>query len=320
MSTAVCLLLYAAVVAVVAPRLLPRVTHRGGAPALAVTAWLAVVASVVASWIAAALSIVAQVARTWNRPDAAVLMACLARVRSVALGHGGVALQLGFLSAAALMAAFVLTFLVRIGRTLRAGRTQSRRHAESARIIGRHIRGVDGFVIDAPQKMAYCVGGRGGTVVITSAAIAALEPAHLAAVLAHEQAHLTGRHHVVLAATAALTNSMPRVRLFQVAHTEIARLLEMCADDRAARRHGGGALVAAIMSLAGPASIPIAALGASSVGVSARIARLVHPANAATRLCVRALLMAAAVAATVAPLLVLWSAAANFPACSIFGI
>ncbi|MDZ4266075.1 MAG: M56 family metallopeptidase, partial [Mycobacterium sp.] len=89
---------------------------------------------------------------------------------------------------------------------------------------------MDGLVIDAPQKAAYCLGGRTGTIVITSAALAALERPHLDAVLAHERAHLAGRHHLLLSVTRALTAGLPRMRLFTVAHTEVARLLEMCAD------------------------------------------------------------------------------------------
>jgi Zn-dependent protease with chaperone function len=77
-----------------------------------------------------------------------------------------------------------------------------------------------------PQKMAYCLGGLPGTVVVTSAAVAALDRHHPDAVLAHERAHLAGRHHLLLGITRALAASLPRLRLFTVAHKEVARLLE----------------------------------------------------------------------------------------------
>ncbi|MGA7131348.1 MAG: M56 family metallopeptidase, partial [Mycobacterium sp.] len=171
-------------------------------------------------------------------------------------------------------------------------RASSRRHARSAHIVGRRVAGVDGLVLEAPQKMAYCLGGRPGTIVITSAAIATLEPPHLDAVLAHERAHLAGRHHLLLAATRALAASLPRIRLFTLAETEVAWLLEMCADDTAARRHGPAALLAALLALAGADPIPSAALGANTVGVCARVMRLTEPDTAAARVRARVLLTA----------------------------
>lgn len=318
MSTAVCLLLYAAIVAVTAPRLLPYLTRGGSAPAAGVAVWLIVLASVLGSWVAATVMLAVQAARTWNRPDPLALAACLAQVRSVAAGHNGLAWQLGLFAATLTFAAFVTLLALRAGRSMLAARTHSRRHAESARIIGRRIAGVDGLVIDAPQKMAYCVGGRPGTVVITSAAVAALARPDLDAVLAHERAHLAGHHHLLLTATRALTTSLPRVRLFSVAHTEVSRLLEMCADDTAARRHGATALLSAILSLAGPDPIPAIALGASSVGVSTRVARLADPDTAARRSWARLLLAATGAVVVAAPLITVWAAAAGFPACGPF--
>ena len=58
MSVAVCLLLYGAVVCVVAPRLLPYMTRGGSAPVAAVAVWLIAVASVLVSWVTAAAALV----------------------------------------------------------------------------------------------------------------------------------------------------------------------------------------------------------------------------------------------------------------------
>ena len=209
----------------------------------------------------------------------------------------GVATQIGVWALTLVVGAFTITLAARVGRSLLRARASSRRHARSAHIIGRRVAGVNGLVLDAPQKMAYCLGGRPATIVITSAAIATLEPPHLDAVLAHEHAHLAGRHHLILAATRALAANLPRIRLFTVAETEIAELLEMCADDTAARRHGTAALLAAILALVGPDPIPAAALGANTVGVCARVSRLADPNTAAAQ--VRARLMLAAVTAVI---------------------
>lgn len=297
MSIAVCLLLYAATVCVVAPRLLPPLTRRGSAPGAAVTVWLIVLASVLASWAAAAAALVVYVARTWTRRDPPAVGACIAALRSAAAGQHGLVTQIVLWAMAIVVGAVTVILAVRVLRSLLSVRANSRRHARSAHIIGRRVAGVDGLVLDAPQKIAYCLGGRPATIVITTAAIATLEPPHLDAVLAHERAHLTGRHHLVLAATRALAASLPRIRLFTVAETEIAGLLEMCADDTAARRHGAAALLAAILALADADPIPAAALGANTVGVCARVIRLTDPDTAAAR--VRARLLLAAFTAVV---------------------
>jgi Zn-dependent protease with chaperone function len=297
MNVAVCLLLYAAVVCVVAPRLLPPLTRRGSAPHAAVAVWLIVLTSVLASWAAAAAALVAYVARTWTRPDPLAVRACFAAWRSAAAGQHGLGTQIGLWALTLVVGAFTVTLAARVGRSLLRARASSRRHARSAQIVGRRVAGVDGLVLDAPQKMAYCLGGRPGTIVITSAAIATLDPPHLDAVIAHERAHLAGRHHLLLAATRALAASLSRIRLFTVAETEIAELLEMCADDTAARRHGTAALLAAILALAGAGPVPSAALGANTVGVCARVRRLADPDTATAR--VHARLQLAAVAAVV---------------------
>ena len=54
------------------------------------------------------------------------------------------------------------------------------------------------------QPAAYCVAGRQPTVILTTAAVQALDPGQLDAVLAHERAHLAGRHHRLLALTPAV--------------------------------------------------------------------------------------------------------------------
>jgi len=298
--------------------LLPYLTRGGAAPGVAVGVWLIVLGSVLASWVGAGAALAVHVTRTWNRPDPLALTACLSEVRAAATGDSGPAMQIGLVVATAVLSAFTVALAYRVSRFLMTARARSRQHAQSARIVGRRVAGVDGLVVDAPQKMAYCLGGRPETVVITSAAVAALGRPHLDAVLAHERAHLAGRHHLVLSVTRALAISLPRIRLFSVAHAEVACLLEMCADDTAARRHGAASLVAAIATLAGAESIPAAALGASTVGVCARIARLTEPDTAVQRLHAQLLLAAFTGVVLAAPVLTVWAASAGFTACSPF--
>lgn len=109
---------------------------------------------------------------------------------------------------------------------------------------------------------------------ITRAALTTLNDAQLGAVLAHERAHLHGRHHLLLALTGALAKILPGSRLFTDG-AEIARLVEMCADDFAARRHGGDTVVDALVALTigtpKGAAAPAAALGAAGIGVADRV-------------------------------------------------
>ena len=128
----------------------------------------------------------------------------------------------------------------RCGRSLRRTSISTREHAEAARIVGRRAGGPDAaFVLDAARPAVYCVPGRPPTIVLTTGALAVLDPEQLAAVLAHERAHLAGRHHLLLAVTRSLAAVAPFVPLFARGAAEVARLAEMRADDAAVRRAGG---------------------------------------------------------------------------------
>jgi beta-lactamase regulating signal transducer with metallopeptidase domain len=132
-------------------------------------------------------------------------------------------------------------------------------------------------VLDAAQRAAYCVPGRPATIVVTSGALAVLDPAQLTAVLAHERAHLEGRHHLLIALTRALSASFPAVPLVTQGPAEVARLAEMCADDTAARRGGRPALIAALIAMGTGATVPALALAATACAVTARVQRLLEP-------------------------------------------
>jgi Zn-dependent protease with chaperone function len=118
------------------------------------------------------------------------------------------------------------------------------------------------------------VPGRRGTIVLTSGALALLDPPQLAAVLAHERAHLAGRHHLLVALTRGLAAVFPAVPLFSRGPENVTRLAEMCADDAAARRSGRRALLAALLAMATGAAVPVSALGAMACAVTARLRRL----------------------------------------------
>ena len=168
----------------------------------------------------------------------------------------------------------------RTRRELRAVRRVAQLHTEIARMIGRPLTsGGQAVLVDARERAVYCVPGRPGTVVVSAGAREVLADGELDAVLTHELTHLTERHHLVLALWRGLVRSLPALPLFVWAEQQVAHLLELRADDAAARLHGPRTVAAALVALvrAGTAT-PAGALGASGGHVRARVERLVSPA------------------------------------------
>jgi Zn-dependent protease with chaperone function len=276
MNVALCLLLYSFAVAMVSPWMLLRLTRAGCVPRLGVVAWLVAMVSVVASWVIAAAFLVASLMRYRDQPGR-LATACLATLRRLFDGGSGPVVQAGLLTLAAAGASALAILGWRLGRSLWRTRAQSHGHAERARVIGRRIDGVDAVVVDAPERAAYCVAGRPNAIVVTSAALDALTNHHLQAVLAHERAHLAGRHHYVLAFARALATAIPWLPLFSKGAREIARLLEISADDAAARSHGSQTLLDALLALSTGAPMPHGAVGAAGADVLARAEHLAAP-------------------------------------------
>ncbi|MCA2306069.1 M56 family metallopeptidase [Mycobacterium intracellulare] len=302
MSVAVCLLLYSFAVATLSPRVLPRLTHGGAAPRLGVAAWLVMMVSVVASWQAATAFLIVSLVRYWHQPGR-LATACLESLGRLVDGGAAAALQGALLVLAAAAVSALSTLGWRSGRSLWRARAQSRGHAERARVIGRRIDGVDAVVVDAAERAAYCVAGRPDTVVVTSAALDSLTDRNLQAVLAHERAHLAGRHHHVLAFARALAVAIPGVALFSTGDREISLLLEMAADDVAARKYGSLTLLDALLALSMDALAPQGAFGATGIDMLARAERLAAPPAARNRWSGRLLLTATTLLISVGPLI-----------------
>lgn len=281
MTLAACLVVFGALAAWLLPRVLVKHTAAGHSPRLAVGVWLLAVLSVLLTGAAAAAIILAEaLALAENR--AMVSQACFP-----AWAPGEVHWEfVDTVIAALVTAALVPVLLVLTWRAARVFRVTSRARRKltrAVRLIGRpapHL-GSGTLIVDSVERAAYCLSGRGmigrsGTVVVTTATLSSLHRDELAAVIAHEQAHLTGRHHVLLGFLAAIRRAAPGVPLFGEAEREVARLLEMCADDAARRRHGGTSLVTALLAMSS-APAPLAALGAGGPAVLLRARRLLVP-------------------------------------------
>ena len=69
------------------------------------------------------------------------------------------------------------------------------------------------LVIDYPAAAAYCLPGIRSQIVVSVGTLDLLAPAELAAVLAHERAHVRARHDLVLIPFTSLRRAFPRSRV-----------------------------------------------------------------------------------------------------------
>jgi len=274
---------YALAVAWCAPALLMRLTARGISPRLGLAAWSTAMASVLACALVALQFLIRAAVAGWPGLAEAVCRSVEGGSCAPAVYRSAIfEFALGITTIAAAVIVTVLAW--RYGRSVQRGQRRTRDHAEVARITGRRLPGAGAAVVlDAAQRVAYCVPGRPATIVVTSGALAVLDPAQLTAVLAHERAHLAGRHHLLIALSRALSASFPAVPLFAHGPAEVARLAEMCADDTAARRSGRPALITALLAMGTGAAVPALALAATACAVAARVQRLLEPSRRGRR-------------------------------------
>jgi Zn-dependent protease with chaperone function len=293
------LLLYGALVAGLAPSLLSPLTRCGTSPRLGVAAWLTAMAGVVLAWIAAMIVVV--VALLSGGPTSSVVVLCLELLgvseRRATLGPSGAVALL----AVGLSISTVVAFGV--GRSVLRLRSRSVEHADAARMVGTPTDAAGVVVVSDGRPAAYCVVGRPHAIVVTTAAVAALDGPQLDAVLAHENAHIAGRHHQLLMVLRALAARLAHLPLFTRGAAAVAELLEMCADDSAARRHGPRPLVAGMLTLASP-SPPAGGLAVAATATAARAHRLLEPACQSKRWCHRVVTSAVIAATIAAPVVV----------------
>jgi len=168
------------------------------------------------------------------------------------------------------------------------------------------------LVVDHPAAAAYCLPGFRPEIVISAGALDLLDAHELAAVLAHERAHLRERHDLVLLPFVALLRAFSWAGITTRAYRAVGLLLEMHADDRVLRQLPARELATALLRVgaAGGGSVPAGALAVAGepaeCEVAARVIRLLRPPpglnGVATTL---VLAMSAALVAIPATLLVL---------------
>lgn len=299
MNIAAGLLIYSVVMVPLAPRLLSALTRGGSAPRFGVAAWLTAIVSVLATWIAIPVLVIGDVV-FHNGQRTALVVSCVELLCDIAAGRAGFAAQASVVVVALALIVAVIGFSMKVSRAIRRMRAHAHSHAQAVRLVGRPARQRDVFVVDADERTAYCVAGAPPAIVVTTGAIAALGDDELQAVLAHERAHLDGHHPKIVTALRGLAAVFPRVGLMTRGAIDVARLLEMCADDAAARRFGEHTLLTGLMALAG--ATPVQALGAADVALLNRAERLALPPALWDRLGARAGLFGAMTVIAVAPI------------------
>ena len=297
MTVAAVLVLYAACVGTLGARMLGRATWPGRAPLLAIVTYLTAAWSVAAALGLAGLTLAIH-ATALAGGLSGLIGACVLRLRDAYATPGGATVAgLGL----TLFGAVVARTAVAAITHLRAVRRHALQHAEAARLVGRREPILGAVLVDHAQPAAYCVSGPQPTVIVTTGALQALDPSQLDAVLAHERAHLAYHHHRLLAIARIASQVLPFIPLARDAATQIARLIEMHADDAATGSRDGEVLATALVALASTAS-PAPGLAAAATDAVQRIQRLLGPAEPLGRLR-RQLLRAGAGALALTPVL-----------------
>jgi len=152
------------------------------------------------------------------------------------------------------------------------------------------------LVVDYPSAAAYCLPGLRSQIVVSVGTLELLGRGELAAVLAHERAHLRERHDLVLLPFIALLRAFPKSATCTDAHRAVALLIEMLADDHALRARPAHELVSALVRFgtAGTCPAPAGALAAGEGEVAARVTRLMQPVRPLPTVAVLAICLAAA--------------------------
>jgi beta-lactamase regulating signal transducer with metallopeptidase domain len=292
MTPALIMLGYAAALAWLGPAPLARLTAAGTNARLGLAVWFVAMSSALASAVVAVSFLVRTAVDGWPRFAGTICKSvtggpCPPQLYRSAIFEASVA------AASALAVLTVITLAWRYGRSVHDDRRRASEHAQAARITGRRFPGTGipplstAVVLETPQPAVYCVPGRPATIVLTTGALAVLDQPQLLAVLAHERAHLAGRHHLLVTLGKAARAGFPGVPLFTRGADEVARLAEMRADDVAARRRGRDTLLQALVAMGTgrPLPAPSTSLAATGGAVSVRVSRLLDPPSGTSRTC-----------------------------------
>ncbi|MFC4244645.1 M56 family metallopeptidase [Gryllotalpicola reticulitermitis] len=170
------------------------------------------------------------------------------------------------IGAAALLA---LHLLLNLGLTVVGALRQRRRHLQLVELLSTPMPDRPGTrLIENEAPVAYCLPAAPRSVtVLSDGLLRLLSDEELAAVVAHERAHVTQHHHIVLIAFKAWRTALPWFPIASRAEEAVALLVELLADDDARRAVPDSVLAAAVTAVA----------GADAAAIAPRVARLRAP-------------------------------------------
>lgn len=262
-------------------------------PRFALTAWIAATGV----WAALFLALGPVLAWFGSRqilPGAAgeVCQRCLAATNPFGQASGPVANNLPAAVFVAIPVLIIAILALRgLHTALRSQRTL-RQHGRTLDVVST-LRTDRVWVLPDAQLGAYSIPLGRGRIVLTQGTVDALADDELAAVIAHERAHLRQQHHALLAWVRLLSQAFGWVPLLRAAATEVAAYVEMAADDAAARAVANPVTVARALArlqvlahdglahakqLAHGTTGAVPALHAAQHEVPSRVRRLLEPA------------------------------------------
>jgi Zn-dependent protease with chaperone function len=246
-NAVLCLFGYALAVGLLAPLCLSRLVSWGVSPMLAMAAWWCAAGSALVScWVG-----VIDIRSHATGPETWIAIASLLVVSWATLR--------------------ILTSII---GGLRDASRRRVAHLTGLSLVGRRSRRLNATIVDWPEPVAYCLPARPGVVVLSSAALRALSGRELRAVLEHERAHLAGNHSTISTIARGISHALPHLPLFAQLGQQIATLLEMRADDRAAR-HVGRRTVAGALAAMAPMTVTFGSMAMAGPGVLDRAKRLI---------------------------------------------
>ncbi|HEV7870179.1 MAG TPA: M48 family metalloprotease [Modestobacter sp.] len=276
-ATAISLAVLAALLAWPVPALLARARWPRRDPLVALVCWQAI-------GLAGGLSMIGALLihglAPWGHslPEAVWSVLTVHPGNDPVRGDHWVALTLAGVLAFELVGVLVLSWV-------RTTRTRWRHRALLELVVQPSAARPDTRLLDHPAPVAFCIPGARPLLVLSSGMVAELDDDQLAAVVAHERAHLKEHHHLLLLPFVAWEAALPVLPAAARAHAAVRELVEMRADDVALTSLSGPAprrtLARAIVAAAGGAGgagVPDGALAVTGSATGARVVRLLeHP-------------------------------------------
>lgn len=154
--------------------------------------------------------------------------------------------QVVALFASIILAILLITTLV---STVVRLQQEVNQHKKLVRLLGVEAAAKHTYVLPAEQPVAYCLPGLFQPVTVISSGLQdVLSDREFETVLAHEEAHLSQNHHLLLAAFLTWRTAMPFLPVTKRAHKAVSTLVEILADRAVLRKHTRKDLLNAVLT------------------------------------------------------------------------